>query len=141
MSAQFLHCVEKPQGRFCWASEQNYYFYWTMGLSILHWIEHVHCVSKGHEVSKAFKKKQVSWFSFVWHFYTCASGVNVRERFAIFQIESDLSFVSGASFVTVWPGKSADYEMIVAPLRRGHYQGTLAFVSGSNPVKWVNYVY
>ena len=51
------------------------------------------------------------------------------------QVESDLSFVNGPEYITVLPGKSAEYKLNVAPNRRGSYKGVLTFVAGANPVK------
>ena len=57
--------------------------------------------------------------------------------YGVFQVESDLDFVTGGENITVLPGKTGRYEMCVKPLRRGHYKGVLSFVAAPNPVKYV----
>ena len=55
----------------------------------------------------------------------------------MFQVESDLDFVTGGENITVLSGKTGRYEMCVKPLRRGHYKGVISFVAAPNPVKYV----
>ena len=64
---------------------------------------------------------------------------HVLELFSIdvFQVESDLDFVTGGENITVLPGKTGRYEMCVKPLRRGHFKGVISFVAAPNPVKYV----
>ena len=60
---------------------------------------------------------------------------NVTKRKLHYHVESDLACLSGPANVTVLPGQTGQYELIVHPLKRGHFKGILTFVAGDNPVK------
>ena len=62
---------------------------------------------------------------------------NLTKKKLYYVVESDLSCITGEPAVTVLPGRTGYYDVSICPLRRGHYQGVLSFVAGSNPVKYV----
>ncbi|XP_064627283.1 cilia- and flagella-associated protein 47-like isoform X2 [Lineus longissimus] len=59
---------------------------------------------------------------------------NITRKKLHYRVESDLDFVGGDAHLTVWPGQSAFYTMIVAPRRRGTYKGVISFIAGRNPI-------
>ena len=59
---------------------------------------------------------------------------NATHRKINFQVESSLSFVTGKDTATVLPGRQVEYQMTVAPKRRGQYTGVIAFVAGKERI-------
>ena len=55
-----------------------------------------------------------------------------------FQVECDIECLSGADSILVLAGQTGIYEVSVTPLRRGTYNGVLAFVTRKNPKRWVS---
>ncbi|XP_048239518.1 cilia and flagella-associated protein 47-like isoform X3 [Haliotis rufescens] len=63
---------------------------------------------------------------------------NMTKKKLIYTVESDISFVSGQSAVSVLQSKTGTYDMVVTPKRRGVYKGIIAFVAGRSPVREVD---
>jgi len=52
---------------------------------------------------------------------------NMTKKTLHFKVESDISFLSGPETLVVLAGKTGYYELSVRPLKRGQYDGVLAF--------------
>ena len=57
------------------------------------------------------------------------------------QVECDIECLSGPDSLLVLAGQTGIYEVSVTPLRRGTYNGVLAFVARQGPKTWVVYIY
>ncbi len=55
---------------------------------------------------------------------------NVTRRKLVYEVESDLPFVTGKRTVSVLPGRHVEYVLTIAPDRRGDHSGVIAFVAG-----------
>ncbi|KAI0223616.1 Cilia- and flagella-associated protein 47 [Lamellibrachia satsuma] len=58
---------------------------------------------------------------------------NSMKRKLFFEVECDIECLSGADSILVLSGQTGIYEVSVTPLRRGTYNGVLAFVARRNP--------
>uniref|UniRef100_A0A1I8GWP8 Calponin-homology (CH) domain-containing protein n=1 Tax=Macrostomum lignano TaxID=282301 RepID=A0A1I8GWP8_9PLAT len=54
---------------------------------------------------------------------------NNSKRKLLYQVESNLSFVGGKKEVTVLPGRQVEYTIVIAPNKRGKFDGVIAFVA------------
>ncbi|XP_052240686.1 cilia- and flagella-associated protein 47-like isoform X3 [Dreissena polymorpha] len=59
---------------------------------------------------------------------------NVTHKKLCYRVESDLPIVTGDQSVTVLAGKQVMYRINIAPVRRGVFNGVIAFIAGKNPV-------
>ncbi|RDD38935.1 Cilia- and flagella-associated protein 47 [Trichoplax sp. H2] len=50
------------------------------------------------------------------------------------QVVTDIACVTGPGKVSVGPGKDADYEFIVTPLRRGQHKGIISFIAEESEI-------
>ena len=54
---------------------------------------------------------------------------NHNDRTTVFQVESDLQFISGPSAVAIGGGDVVDYPLTILPKRQGVFSGAVAFVA------------
>ena len=63
---------------------------------------------------------------------------NLAKWKLVYTVETDLPFLSGPEFCTVYAGSSTQYKFSIRPIHHGQFKGILRFISAKDPFVYEN---